>query len=126
MKEKYWWIILIGLLITIIGIVTKKYLFLLQNQKHPAHCHKKKKETFLILFGEIELNIILNKKKKKKIMKPGEMFTIEPGTSHEFKALSLAGTVIEEISTESIRSDSYYLDDRISKNRNRKSFISFY
>ena len=104
----------------------KKYLFLLQNQKHPAHCHKKKKETFLILFGEIELNIILNKKKKKKIMKPGEIFTIEPGTSHEFKALSLAGTVIEEISTESIRSDSYYLDDRISKNRNRKSFISFY
>ena len=29
MKKKYWWIILIGLIITIIGIVTKKYLFLL-------------------------------------------------------------------------------------------------
>ena len=29
MKEKYWWIILIGLIITVIGIVTKKYLFLL-------------------------------------------------------------------------------------------------
>lgn len=29
MKEKYWWIILIALIITLIGIVTKKYLFLL-------------------------------------------------------------------------------------------------
>ena len=59
-------------------------------------------------------------------MKPGELFTIERGMIHEFKAISSTGAVIEEISTESIRSDSYYLDDKILKNRNRKSFISFH
>ena len=104
----------------------KKYLFLLRNQIHPAQFHKKKKETFLILFGKIQLNITFNKKKKKKIMRPGEVFTIERGMVHAFKALSSTGAVIEEISTESIRSDSYYLDDAISKNQNRKSFISFH
>jgi len=29
MKEEYWWLILIGLIITLIGIITKQYLFLL-------------------------------------------------------------------------------------------------
>ena len=104
----------------------KKYLFLFKNQMHPAQYHKKKRETFLILFGKIQLNIIFNKKKEKKIMKPGEVFTIERRMIHEFKTLSSTGAVIEEISTESIRSDSYYLDDKISKNQNRKSFISFH
>ena len=60
------------------------------------------------------------------IMKPGEVFTIEPGMIHAFKALSSTGAVIEEISTESIRTDSYYLDDKITKNKNRKSLISFH
>ena len=29
MKDKYWWIILIGLVITLFGLITKKYFFLL-------------------------------------------------------------------------------------------------
>ena len=104
----------------------KKYLFMFKNQIHPDQYHKKKKETFLIVYGKVELNIEFNKKKKKMIMKPGEVFTIEPGMIHGFSALSSSGAVIEEISTESIRSDSYYLDDRITKNKNRKSLISFH
>ena len=104
----------------------KKYLFLFKNQIHPEQFHKKKKETFLILFGKIKLDITFNKKKKEMIMKPGEVFTIEPGMIHAFKALSSTGAVIEEISTESIRTDSYYLDDKITKNKNRKSLISFH
>ena len=104
----------------------KKYLFLFKNQIHPEQFHKKKKETFLILFGKIELNITFNKKKKQMIMKPGEVFTIEPGMIHGFKALSSTGAVVEEISTESIPADSYYIDDRITKNKNRKSLISFH
>ena len=55
---------------------------------HPAQYHKKKKETFLILYGKIQLNITFNKKRKKMIMRPGEVFTIERGMVHEFKALS--------------------------------------
>ena len=104
----------------------KKYLFMFKNQIHPDQYHKKKKETFLIVYGKVELNIEFNKKKKKMIMKPGEVFTIEPGMIHGFSAMSSSGAVIEEISTESIRSDSYYLDDRITKNKNRKSLISFH
>ena len=41
---------------------------------------------------------------------------------HEFESKSLGGAVIEEISTQSIKSDSYYLDKKILKNKNRKSF----
>ena len=104
----------------------KKYLFLFKNQVHPEQYHKKKKETFLILYGKIELNIKFKNKKKKMIMKSGEVFTIEPEMIHGFTALSPSGAVIEEISTESIKTDSYYIDERITKNKNRKSLISFH
>ena len=104
----------------------KKYLFIFKNQVHPPQFHKKKKETFLILFGKIELIITFDKKVTRLILNPGQIFTIEPMMIHEFKALSTHGAVIEEISTESIRSDSYYLDESITKNKSRKSMVSFY
>ena len=104
----------------------QKVSFYVQKSNSSSQYHKKKKETFLIVYGKVELNIEFNKKKKKMIMKPGEVFTIEPGMIHGFSAMSSSGDVIEEISTESIRSDSYYLDDRITKNKNRKSLISFH
>ena len=104
----------------------KKYLFIFKNQVHPPQFHKKKKETFLILFGKIELIITFDKKVTRMILNPGQIFTIEPMMIHEFKALSTRGAVIEEISTESIRSDSYYLDESITKNKSRKSMVSFY
>jgi len=104
----------------------KKYLFLFKNQTHPSQFHKKKQETFLVIFGKIRLNIINSKKRKVKIMRAGEIFTIKRGMIHKFKALSPEGAIIEEISTESIPSDSYYLDEEISKNKNRKSYIAFH
>ena len=33
------------------------------------------------------------------------------------------GAVIEELSTTSLKSDSYYIDNKINKNRERKTFI---
>ena len=42
------------------------------------------------------------------------------------EATSKNGAVIEEISSEHIKTDSYYIDKKISKNKNRKSLISFY
>ena len=59
-------------------------------------------------------------------MKAGEIFTIVSGMIHEFKAISKDGAVIEEISSKHIKTDSYYIDKKISKNKNRKSLISFY
>ena len=104
----------------------KKYLFMFKNQQHPAQYHKIKQETFLILYGKIFLKTKHKGKTTSKIMKAGEIFTIVSGMIHEFKGLSKDGAVIEEISSKHIKTDSYYIDNKISKNKNRKSLISFY
>ena len=44
----------------------KKLLFLLENQIHPDQFHKKKQETFFVLFGKVKLFL---KEKNKKIIK---------------------------------------------------------
>tara|TARA_Y100000591_G_C21652176_1_gene603430 strand:- start:544 stop:888 length:345 start_codon:yes stop_codon:yes gene_type:complete len=104
----------------------KKYLFMFKNQKHPPQFHKIKQETFLVLFGKISLKTKFKGKISNKIMKSGEVFTISKGMVHEFKGLSSEGAVIEEISSKSIKTDSYYLDKKILKNQNRKSLIAFF
>jgi sialic acid synthase SpsE len=113
-----------------ITVVNKKYckklLFLFKNQKHPAQYHKKKIETFEILFGDLILITTSNGKRQKKILQPGEIYTIKKKEIHEFTTNSRNGCIIEEISTKSIRSDSYYLDKKINLRKNRKSYISLY
>ena len=59
------------------------------------------------------------------LLKSGEIFTIMPRYIHVFSSSSKEGCVIEEISTESQRSDSFYIDKKINLNKDRKSFISF-
>lgn len=114
-------------MITIVNkVYCKKYLFLLKKQNHPAQYHKMKEETFVILYGKVLLKIKYKGKSSKKILVPGDTFTIKTGMIHEFESKSLSGAVIEEISTESVKSDSYYLDRKILKNKNRKSYIAFY
>jgi D-lyxose ketol-isomerase len=113
-----------------ITIINKKYckklLFLFKNQKHPAQFHKKKTETFEVLFGKVTLKTILNNKKKKLVLKPGDIYTINKNEIHEFTTNSKNGAIIEEISTTSLKSDSYYVDNKINIRKNRKSFISLY
>ena len=92
-------------------------MILLPGQKHPAQYHKIKKESFFVLHGTVDLKI--NKKNIK--LKSGKVQTINPRDVHEFS--STKGVVIEELSTTSLKSDSYYLDDKINKNRERKTFI---
>ena len=104
----------------------KKLLFMLQNQKHPAQFHKVKQETFLIIFGKLKLKLKDKGKVFSKIMKSGEIFTIKPGVIHEFKGISPEGSIIEEISSRHIKTDSFYLDKKVMQNKNRKSLISFY
>ena len=98
----------------------KKILLLLPYQSHPTQFHKIKKETFFVFFGKIE--IIINGKKN--ILNQGEMITILPKQTHFFRDISGSGSVIEELSTQSFKEDSYYLDKSIAKNKDRKSFIS--
>ena len=107
--------------ITMINIINnaycKKLIIVLPNQKHPKQFHKVKEESFFILYGTVTL--ILGGKKY--FLKAGDLKTIKRNVVHEF--YSKDGCVIEELSTEHIKSDSFYLDKKINKNRNRKSFI---
>lgn len=102
----------------------KKLLFMFNKQFHPAQFHKKKQETFFVLFGKIALTLKIKNKVTKKILNEGDILTIKPNEIHSFKCLSRDGCVIEELSTKSNKEDSFYIDKQISKNKNRKTFIS--
>ena len=104
----------------------KKLLFLMKNQFHPPQYHKIKQETFFILYGKVKIEIKRSKSYFNKILKAGDLVTIFPGDIHSFKGLSADGCVIEELSTKSNKDDSFYLDKTISKNKDRKSFISLW
>jgi len=97
---------------------------LFRNQKHPAQFHKKKTETFEVLFGNIILKTKINNHKKRIFLKPGDTYTIQKNEIHEFTTHSRNGAIIEEISTTSNTSDSFYIDNKINFNKDRKSFIA--
>jgi N-acetylneuraminate synthase len=91
----------------------KKILVLTERQRHPLHYHKRKEETFHIIFGTLysKLNGKLN------ILKPGDKLLVKPRIKHEFWA-GKEGCVFEEVSTTSYTDDSFYLD-KIIKNKTR-------
>lgn len=84
-----------------------KWLTLAPGQECPLHWHKLKKETFFCLAGEVRLLA----DDKTVHLTPGEKYTILPGIRHSFG--SLAGAVIEEVSTHDENSDSYFFDAAI-------------
>ena len=98
----------------------KKLLILLPNQTHPEQYHKKKEETFQILYGEIDLK--LNGKKRK--CKVGDVITIKQNIRHQFS--SKTGSIIEEISSTHFKEDSYYIDKKINENKERKTFLKYW
>ena len=97
----------------------KKILYQFPNQTNPEHFHKIKEETFILLEGDLSVN--LNGVENK--MRKGDILTINTGDLHSFT--SNTGAIFEEISTEHMSDDSYYTDSLINKNQNRKSKISF-
>jgi sialic acid synthase SpsE/mannose-6-phosphate isomerase-like protein (cupin superfamily) len=97
----------------------KKLLISLANQEHPTQYHEQKTETFVVLHGEV--NIALDGEER--TMYPGEVVTIQPGVRHQFTG-GPEGSIIEEISTTHFVDDSYYTDESISKNKNRKTMVS--
>lgn len=98
----------------------KKLLLLLPGQSHPPMYHKKKDETFFLVFGDAKL--ILNNSEVP--FNLGDTAIIPPGVVHGMT--SLTGAIIEEVSSTHILDDSYYLDDAISKNKSRKTFIQYW
>lgn len=87
----------------------KKVLVQLPGQLHPWHFHKLKEETFLVLWGELHLEL----DNRHKILLPGDTITVLPGVWHRF--WTETGCVFEEISTTAHPNDSVYRDPEINK-----------
>ena len=88
----------------------KKYIIVLPGQTHPTHAHKVKEETFQVLYGELD---VIMEGGEVKHLKPGEIQTVLRGEYHSFA--SKGGAIFEEVSTQHMKSDSYYEDPEISK-----------
>ena len=110
--------------ITMITVVNREYckklIVVLPGQKHPEQFHEKKEETFVILYGEIELTL----DDETISCGIGDIITIRPGMKHAFK--SEKGAVIEEISSTHYVDDSFYTDSSIMQNKQRKTCLSYW
>ncbi len=95
----------------------KKILVQLPNQKHPSHYHKKKEETFQIIYGNLETLTDGHRR----TLHPGETLLVQPGVWHSF--WSDNGCVFEEVSTTHFNDDSIYNDKKINdmKREQRKT-----
>jgi len=98
----------------------KKLIIVLPRQSHPEQYHKIKEESFNLLYGDLELGL----NEKKEILQIGDIRIVEPNVKHTFSSKN--GAIIEEISSAHIQDDSYYTDDRINQNNDRKTIIRFW
>jgi len=92
----------------------KKILVMLPGQMHQAHHHKRKHETFHVLWGDLFLTV----GDKSYYMEPTDLVVVSPGMKHSFSTDK--GCVFEEISTAADPSDSVY---EIELSENRKTFV---
>jgi sialic acid synthase SpsE/mannose-6-phosphate isomerase-like protein (cupin superfamily) len=109
---------------TIINCINREYckklIIVLPGQNHPIHYHKRKEETFHILYGDVTVSVAGTTKANKN----GEMIIVERGAKHSFG--SKTGAIIEEISTTHYKDDSYYEDASILNNQERKTGLTFW
>lgn len=109
---------------TIINIVNraycKKLIVMLPGQRHPEQYHQQKEETFHLLYGELQVQL----DGEEEVLKPGDVLTVERGVKHAF--WSKNGAIIEEISSTHFVNDSYYTDESINLNPNRKTQLTYF
>lgn len=109
---------------TIINCINREYckklIILLPGQKHPMHYHKKKEETFHVLYGDVTVNL----NGKEKMHNAGDMVIVEREVKHNFS--SEKGGIFEEISTTHYKDDSFYDDINVINNKNRKTALTFW
>ena len=104
-------------MLTLVNFEYCKKLILMKKSSDIEQFHKQKRETFIILYGEVEL--IIDGEASIKI---GRCRDHQSWAVHAFKGLS--DVIVEEISTTHNVDDSFYVDETISQNKNRKSFVS--
>jgi len=107
---------------TMITVVNREYckklIIMLPGQKHPEQYHEKKEETFVVLYGKIQ--IFLDGRTSE--FDVGDVITVNQGIKHAFSTST--GTIIEEISSTHFIDDSYYTDASIMQNKQRKTLLS--
>lgn len=98
----------------------KKYIIVLPGQFHPSHAHRIKEETFQVLYGDLDIQI---EDGQVKHLHPGDIQTVLRGEYHSFS--SNTGAIFEEVSTQHMKSDSYYKDEAINSAdpMERKTFL---
>lgn len=94
-----------------------KKLFMKKSQRCSLQLHKKKKETFYVLDGSLELTLKINNKTNLKIFKNNEYFTIKPGQIHRMKAKK--NTTYLEVSTNFLNDVVRLEDDYLRKIKNK-------
>ncbi|MCM2267877.1 MAG: N-acetylneuraminate synthase family protein [Elusimicrobiales bacterium] len=109
---------------TIINCINREYckkiIIMLPGQENPTHHHKKKEETFQILHGSLWINI----EGQDREYQHGEIVVVERGQKHSFR--SEHGAVFEEVSTTHYKDDSFYDDQAIMQNKDRKTEMTFW
>jgi mannose-6-phosphate isomerase-like protein (cupin superfamily) len=98
----------------------KKLLVSLPGQRHPEQYHNQKEETFHVLHGQVVLTL----DGVERVCQPGEVVNVEPGVRHAFSSPN--GSVIEEISSTHYKDDSFYTDESIMRNKNRKTILTYW
>jgi sialic acid synthase SpsE/D-lyxose ketol-isomerase len=96
----------------------KKILAVLPGQSHPAHYHIKKEETFVILHGDLSIEL----DGVQKTLHKGDVMTVERNVNHSFSSKN--GCIFEEISSTHYLNDSYYADESKFVNP-RKTHVHF-
>ena len=108
--------------ITMITVINrdycKKLIVVLPGQHHPEQYHERKEETFMILSGELEL--VLDGAPQ--FCSVGDVVTVAPGVRHAFSSTN--GAIIEELSSTHFDNDSFYTDNAINQNPNRKTHLT--
>jgi sialic acid synthase SpsE/mannose-6-phosphate isomerase-like protein (cupin superfamily) len=98
----------------------KKLIIQTPGQHHPCHYHKRKEETFQVLWGQLEVRI----EGRPRTLYPGDTLLVQQGVWHEF--WTERGVIFEEISTTHYDDDSYYEDKAINAmpHASRKTLVN--
>lgn len=95
----------------------KKTLITLPGQSHPEQFHKQKKQTFIVVSGQVDLYL----DGKLNELKQGDIITVQPNVRHSW--YSRCGCVIQEISSTHNKNDSFYTSPVKS---DRKTFVTYW
>jgi N-acetylneuraminate synthase len=97
----------------------KKLVVQLPGQRHPAHYHARKEETFQVLHGTLICTIDGHTT----VLDPGQTILVQPGVWHSFRTET--GVIFEEVSSTHYDDDSFYAEKAINamKRSERKTVV---